>query len=106
MAAGQNLELCHTLTALQNRHIDCNRVPFSIGIGSITSEILVNALSDRYTHWSSVHKKKQHSCKGNETESMRIEINYKPENQQHKLKYRAKGISYNKRLLTFSLVSF
>ena len=52
-----------------HRHIDCNRVPFSIGIGSITSEILVNALSDRYTHWSSVHKKKQHSCKGNETET-------------------------------------
>ena len=52
-----------------HRHIDCNRVPFSIGIDSITSEILVNALSDTYTHWSSVHNKKRHSCKGNETET-------------------------------------
>ena len=52
-----------------HRHIDCNRVPFSIGFGSITSEILVNALSDRYTHWSSVHNKKRHSCIGNETET-------------------------------------
>ena len=50
-------------------HIDCNRVPFSIGFDSITSEILVNALSDRYTHWSSVHNKKCHSCIGNETET-------------------------------------
>ena len=33
-----------------HRHIDCNRVPFSIGFDSVTSEILANALSDRYTH--------------------------------------------------------
>ena len=65
---------CDKLTALQNGflHIDilfCNRIPFSIGFDSITSEILVNALSDRYTHWSSVHNKKRHSCIGNETET-------------------------------------
>ena len=53
----------------KHRHIDCNRVPFSIGFDSITSEIFVNALSDRYTHWSSVHNKKRHSCIGNETET-------------------------------------
>ena len=88
MAAGQNSELCHTLTALQkwfsaHRHIDCNRVPFSIGIGSITSEILVNALSDTYTHWSSVHNKNDIHVKETKLKRMRIEINDKPENQQH-----------------------
>ena len=54
---------------LEPVYIDCNRVPFSIGFGSITSEILVNALSNRYTHWSSVHNKKRHSCIRNETET-------------------------------------
>ena len=52
-----------------HRHIYCNRDPFSIGFDSITSDILVNALSDRYTHWSSVRNKKRHSCIGNETET-------------------------------------
>ena len=74
VAAGQNSELCHKLTALQNGflHIDILTVivfPLVIGFGSITLEILVNALSDRYTHWSSVHNKKRHSCIGNETET-------------------------------------
>ena len=55
VAAGQNSELlsqidCTAKWFSTHRHIDCNRVPFRIGFGSITSEILVNALSDRYTH--------------------------------------------------------
>ena len=61
-------DLC-LLVPSTHRHIDCNLVPFSIGFDSITSEILVNALSDRYTHLSSVHNKKRHSCIGNETET-------------------------------------
>ena len=58
-----NIQNCHNLTALQNGFIDifdCNRVLFRINFDSVTSEILVNALSDRYTHWSSVHNKKRY----------------------------------------------
>ena len=63
VAASQNSELCHKLTALQNGFLhlfDCNRVLFRISFDSVTSEILVNALSDRYTHWSSVHNMKRY----------------------------------------------
>ena len=56
VAAGQNSELSQIdFTAnwfSTNRHIDCNCVPFSIGFHSITSKILVIALSNRYTYWS------------------------------------------------------
>ena len=91
MAAGQNSELCHTLTALQNGflHIDIliiNMFPLVLsGIGSITSEILVNALSDRYdTHTGQAFiKRKGTHVKETKLKRMRIEINDKPENQQH-----------------------
>ena len=53
----------HCIMVFYTVHIDifdCNRVLFRISFDAVTSEILVNALSDRYTHWSSVHNKKRY----------------------------------------------
>ena len=51
------------MTALQNGFLHCDistYLIFRISFDSVTSEILVNALSDRYTHWSSVHNMKRY----------------------------------------------
>ena len=69
VAAGQNSELCHKLTALQNGFLHIDILIVIVFPLVLASEILVNALSDRYTHWSSVHNKKRHSFIGNETET-------------------------------------
>ena len=63
VAASQNSELCNKLTALQNGFLHCDISTYlivRISFDSVTSEILVNALSDRYTHWSSVYNKKRY----------------------------------------------